>query len=375
MTDSKNIPDHNSNGLIYKIGITLIPGVGDVNGKKLIAYCGGAEAIFKEKKKNLLKIPGIGEATVNSIISQKVLERAEKEIEFIDKYKITPLFFSDKAYPQRLKHCTDSPLMLYYMGNTDLNNPRIISIVGTRRASEYGREICNKIIEGLTDLNVLVISGLAYGIDTNAHKTALKNNLATVGILAHGLDRIYPGANKSLAEKMVLNGGLLTDFLSKTNPDRENFPKRNRIIAGISDATIVIESAIKGGALITANIANSYNRDVFAVPGKLTDKYSEGCNFLIKTNRAALIQTAKDVKYIMRWESESNKTGRQKKLFIELKPEEELVIDILKEKEEVGIDYIVLKSKLSNTKIASILLNLEFEGIVKCMPGKMFKYL
>ncbi|OQX80050.1 MAG: DNA protecting protein DprA [Bacteroidetes bacterium 4484_249] len=375
MTDSKNIPDHNSNGLIYKIGITLIPGVGDVNGKKLIAYCGGAEAIFKEKKKNLLKIPGIGEATVNSIISQKVLERAEKEIEFIDKYKITPLFFSDKAYPQRLKHCTDSPLMLYYMGNTDLNNPRIISIVGTRRASEYGREICNKIIEGLTDLNVLVISGLAYGIDTNAHKTALKNNLATVGILAHGLDRIYPGANKSLAEKMVLNGGLLTDFLSKTNPDRENFPKRNRIIAGISDATIVIESAIKGGALITANIANSYNRDVFAVPGKLTDKYSEGCNFLIKTNRAALIQSAKDVKYIMRWESESNKTGRQKKLFIELKPEEELVIDILKEKEEVGIDYIVLKSKLSNTKIASILLNLEFEGIVKCMPGKMFKYL
>jgi len=362
-------------GLIYQIGITLIPGIGDVNGKKLIAYCSGAEAVFKEKRKNLMKIPGIGEATVNSIISQKVLERAEKEIEFINKYKITPLFFSDKAYPQRLKHCIDSPLMLYYMGSADLNSPRIVSIVGTRRASEYGKEICNKIIEGLIDLNVLVISGLAYGIDTNAHKTALKNNLATVGILAHGLDRIYPAANKSLAEKMVLNGGLLTDFLSKTNPDRENFPKRNRIIAGISDATIVIESAIRGGALITANIANSYNRDVFAVPGKLTDKYSEGCNFLIKTNRAALIQSAKDVKYIMRWESESKKTARQKKLFTEFSPDEELVMNILKEKEEVGIDYIVLKSKLSSSKIASILLNLEFEGIVKCLPGKMFKCL
>ena len=361
--------------LVFQIGITLIPGIGDINGKKLIAYCGGAEAVFKEKKKALLKIPGIGASTVDSIISQKILKRAEEEIKFIQRYNIKPLFFTDKSYPQRLKHCIDGPIMLFYKGNADLNTSRIVGVVGTRNASEYGKETGNKILEELAELDILVISGLAYGIDTIAHKSALKYNLKTVGVLAHGLDKIYPAANKSLAEKMVLNGGLITEFLNKSNPDRENFPKRNRIIAGMIDALIVVESAIRGGALITANIANSYDRDVFAVPGKLTDKFSEGCNFLIKTNRAALIQTAKDVKYIMRWESKSKKTARQKKLFTEFSPEEELVMNILNEEEEIGIDYIVLKSKLSNTKIASILLNLEFEGIVKCLPGKMFKCL
>lgn len=361
--------------LIYQIGITLIPGIGDINGKKLISYCGGAEAVFKESKKNLLKIPGIGNSTVQSILSQKILERAESEIKFIEKFGITPLFFSEKEYPQRLKHCEDGPLMLYYKGNADLNTERIVGIVGTRRATEYGKEMCDNIVEGLTDLNVLIISGLAYGIDTHAHKAALNNNLQTVGVLAHGLDRIYPYANRSLAEKMVQNGGLLTDFKSKTNPDRENFPKRNRIIAGLIDALIVTESAARGGALITANIANSYNRDVFAIPGKVGDKHSEGCNFLIKTNKAALAQSAEDIKYIMRWELSSDKQAKQKKLFIELTEEEEIIINILKENSESGIDYIVHKSGLSNSKVAAILLNLEFEGLVKSLPGKIYKIL
>jgi len=361
--------------LIYQIGISLIPGIGDVNGKKLVSYCGGAEAVFKEKKPALMKIPGIGLSTVSSILSQKVLSRAEEEIAFIEKFNVAPLFYTDKKYPQRLKHCMDGPMMLYFKGNADLNTPRIISIVGTRTASEYGKDICAKFVEDLAELDVIVVSGLAYGIDTHAHKSSLKNDIATIGILAHGLDRIYPQANKSLAEKMVLNGGLLTDYLSKTIPDRENFPKRNRIVAGIADAVIVIESAIRGGALITANIANSYNRDVFAVPGKLNDKYSEGCNFLIKTNRAALLQSVKDIKYIMQWESDTDKSPKQQKLFKELSPEEELIVNILKENNEVSIDYIVLKSKLSTSKIASILLNLEFEGIVKSLPGKMYKCL
>ncbi len=361
--------------LIYQIGISLIPGVGDINGKKLISYCGGAEAVFKEKKQALMKIPGIGFSLVNSILSQKVLERAEEEIGFIEKHKISPLFYTDKKYPQRLKHCIDGPMMIYYKGNADLNSTRIISIVGTRKATEYGKEFCAKLVADLTGLDLMVVSGLAYGIDTHAHKSAVKNEMATVGILAHGLDRIYPQVNKSLAEKMVKNGGLLTDFISKTNPDRENFPKRNRIVAGISDATVVIESAIKGGALITANIANSYNRDVFAFPGRVNDHYSEGCNFLIKTNRAALIQSAKDIKYIMQWEPESGKIPKQHKLFKELSQEEELIVNILKENEETSIDYIVLKSKLSMSKIASILLNLEFDGIVKSLPGKMYKCL
>ncbi len=361
--------------LIFQIGITLIPGIGDINGKKLVAYCGGAEAVFKEKKKALLKIPGIGASTVDSILSQKVLKRAEDEVKFIERYNIEPLFFTEKGYPQRLKHCIDGPIMLFFKGKADLNTSRIVGVVGTRNASEYGKETGNKILEELAELDVLVVSGLAYGIDTVAHKSALKNNLKTVGVLAHGLDRIYPAVNKSLAEKMVLNGGLITDFLSKTNPDRENFPKRNRIIAGMVDALIVVESAIRGGALITANIANSYDRDVFAFPGKISDKYSEGCNFLIKTNKAALIQSGKDISYIMQWESQSKKPPKQHKLFAELDSEEKIIIEIVQKGVTCSIDYIVLQSKLSNSKIASILLNLEFKGFVKNLPGKMYKCL
>lgn len=361
--------------LLYQIGITLIPGVGDIVGKKLIAYCGSVEAVFKEKKKLLLKIPGIGKSTVNSVINQKILERAEEEIRFIEKYKIDTLFYLDDKYPYRLKQCEDSPMLLFYKGTADLNAPKIISIVGTRKASEYGKEICSSLIEGLIEQNILIVSGLAYGIDTCAHKTSLESNLKTVGVLAHGLDKVYPQLNKSLAEKMLNNGGLLTEFLSKTTPDRENFPKRNRIIAGLSDAVIVIESAIRGGALITADIANSYNRDVFAVPGRLYDKYSQGCNNLIKTNRAALVQSAEDIKYIMGWEIMKKKPKKQQRLFIKLSPEEETIVNILKEKQELGIDKISSLSKLSASKVASALLNLEFEGIIKCLPGKVYRML
>jgi DNA processing protein len=346
-----------------------------VNGKKLISYCGSVEAVFREKKKALLKIPGIGESTVASIVSQNVLERAEEEIVFMEKYKISPLFYTDKTYPQRLKHCIDSPIMLYYKGSADLNKQKIISVVGTRRASDYGKEICIQLIEDLAPLNVLVVSGLAYGIDAKAHQAALQFGLETVGVLAHGLDRIYPYAHRTMAEKMIRSGGLITDFLSKTNPDRENFPKRNRIIAGMSDALIVVESAIRGGALITANIANSYSRDVFAVPGKVNDKFSEGCNYLIKTNKAALIQSAKDIEYIMLWEEKSTASSIQKKLFEELEPDEELIYNIIQDKKEVSVDYLVLQSQFSNSKIAALLLNLEFKGLVKSLPGKMYKSL
>ncbi len=361
--------------LLYQIGITLIPGVGDIVGKKLIAYCGSVEAVFKEKKKLLLKIPGIGVQTVNSIINQKILERAEEEIKFIEKYKIDTFFYLDDKYPYRLKQCEDSPMLLFYKGNADLNAPKIISIVGTRKSSEYGKEICSSLIEGLIEQNILIISGLAYGIDTCAHKISLENNLKTVGVLAHGLDKIYPQLNKSLAEKIIKSGGLLSEFLSKTIPDRENFPKRNRIIAGLSDAVIVIESAVRGGALITADIANSYNRDVFAVPGRLYDKYSKGCNNLIKTNRAALVQSAEDIKYIMGWEITKKKPKKQQQLFIKLSPEEETIVNILKEKQELGIDKISSLSKLTISKVASALLNLEFEGIIKCLPGKVYRML
>lgn len=358
--------------LLQQIALTLIPGVGDINGKKLVAYCGGAEAVFKESKRNLLKIPGMGEATADAITKHNVFARAEEEIKFIEKEGITPLYFLDENYPFRLKQCMDSPILLYTKGNTEFNCDKIVSIVGTRRASEYGREFCDKIVEDLAELNVMVVSGLAYGIDTQAHKSALKHGLKTVGVLAHGLDRLYPQQNSSLANKMLEQGGLVTDFTSKTNPDRENFPKRNRIVAGLCDALIVIESAKRGGALITANIANSYSRDVFALPGKVNDKYSEGCNFLVKTNKASLMQSAQDVRYIMNWLEKPN-AGKQTKLFRELNQEEQLVMDILEENDECSIDFIVLNSKLASSKIAAVLLNLEFDGMVKSLPGKMFK--
>jgi len=362
--------------LIYKLALTLIPGVGSVNGKSLVAYCGGVKAVFMEKKRALLKIPGIGEQTVNAIVNHNVFERAEVELAFIEKNNIASLFYLDNEYPVRLKQCHDSPLMLYFKGTADLNVPKIVALVGTRKATEYGRDICRRIIEGLVEHNVLVVSGLAYGIDTWSHKAALDNNLETVGVLGHGLDRIYPFANRSLAEKMVESGGLLCEYMSNTMPDRENFPMRNRIIAGISDAVVVVEAGATGGALITAEIANSYNRDVFAVPGRLGDPHSEGCNKLIKINKAALIQSAKDISYLLNWDdSKVPKKNIQRQLFVNLTADEELIINVLKEKGDLDIDTLLIESKILPAKAAAILLNLEFEGVLRCLPGKVYRLL
>jgi DNA processing protein len=360
--------------LIYKIALTLIPGVGSVNGKSLVAYCGGVKAVFTEKKRALLKIPGIGEQTVNAIATHNVFGRAEEELSFIEKNKIRPLFYLDKEYPIRLKQCHDSPLLLYYKGNADLNVPKVVAMVGTRNATEYGRDMCRRIVEGLVENNVLVVSGLAYGIDTWSHKTALDNKLETVGVLGHGLDRIYPYANRSLAEKILENGGLLAEYISNTLPDRENFPMRNRIIAGMSDAVVVVEAGVTGGALITAEIANSYNRDVFAVPGRIGDPHSEGCNKLIKINKAALIQSARDISYLLNW-NESKLPGKtvQRQLFLNPTPDEELIINKLKEKGDLDIDTLLIETALLPAKAANILLNMEFDGILRCLPGKVYR--
>lgn len=361
-----------NNKLIYEIGLTLIRGIGDVNGKKLVAYCGSPEAIFKESKSALLKIPGIGKSTVNSIKSQKVLDHAESEIEFINKFKIKPLFYTDPEYPARLLNCEDNPLMLYYKGNANLNYQRVIAIVGTRRATNYGKSRCEEIIDDLKNRNVLVVSGLAYGIDSCAHRSSLEFGMNTIGVLGHGLDRIYPAHNRKLAEKMIDQGGLLTEFTSNTKPDRENFPKRNRIVAGMADAVLVVESDRKGGALITAEIGNSYNRDVFAVPGRIGDDYSRGCHFLIKTNRSALVESGNDIAYMMGWEDIIVEKKTQKELFVNLSDEEKLIMKTILENGELAIDQITIKTKLSTSKVAASLLNLEFEGLVKSLPGKLY---
>lgn len=365
------------NDLIYKIGITLIDGVGDINAKNLISYCGSAEAVFKEKKARLMKIPGIGSVTASAVVNQKVLSRAEEEVKFITRHKIAPLFFTDENYPKRLKHCADGPVMLYYKGTANLNETRILSIVGTRNATDYGKKNCEVLVKGLAAHPILIVSGLAYGIDICAHKAALENDMSTIGVIAHGLDRIYPPVHRSTAQKMVGKGGLLTDFISKTNPDKENFPKRNRIVAGIADATVVIESGKEGGSLITADIANSYNRDVFAFPGRVDDNYSEGCNFFIRTNRATLVRSAEDILYSMGWEekesSKVEKLKRQKELFVELSPEEKTVVDYLQNNVRVNIDDLSCNTNLSMGRLSSVLLTLEFSGLIKSLPGKMYE--
>jgi len=360
--------------LKYRIGITLIPGIGDVLAKNLISYCGSVEGVFKEKKTALQKIPGIGETLANVVRKQNVLGRAEEEIKFIRKYKISPLFYLDDAYPQRLKHCADSPVLIYYKGKAELNMKRIVSIVGTRNVTAYGKKICNSLIEGLAGHDILIASGLAYGVDICAHKAALLNGLPTVGVMAHGLDKIYPAVHRSIAEKMLENGGLLTDFMSKTQPDAQNFPKRNRIVAGMADATIVIESKEEGGSLITADIANSYSRDVFAFPGKADDEFSVGCNRLIKNNKAGLIESSDDVLRLMSWEKNPKKVkaNPQKSLFLNLSPDEEKVVSIIREKNNINVDELSFASHLSQGKLSMLLLNLELTGVVRSMPGKMY---
>tara|TARA_B100000809_G_scaffold57505_2_gene53641 strand:+ start:15478 stop:16581 length:1104 start_codon:yes stop_codon:yes gene_type:complete len=360
--------------LLYHIAITSIPNIGDITAKKLIAYCGSSEQVFKEKKSVLEKIPGIGAVNAQKILTHKTeaLAIAEEELVFIQKNGIVPLFFSNDNYPQRLRNCEDGPVLIYSQGNVDYNNQKVVSIVGTRKATEYGKDFCDKIVAGLAPHKPLIVSGLAYGIDVCAHKSSIKNNLPTVGVLAHGLDRLYPAQHKGVANQMIENGGLLSDFKSRTNPDRENFPKRNRIVAGISDLTIVIESSKKGGSLITAHIANDYNRDVFALPGRLGDSQSEGCNNLIKTNKAALIQSVKDIEYIMGWETKKKSKVIQHQLFVELTPEQKVIVDIISKKGKIGVDELSIQAKLPMSKIASELLDMEFSGVVKTLPGKVY---
>ncbi|MCZ2277904.1 MAG: DNA-processing protein DprA [Bacteroidia bacterium] len=361
--------------LKFRIALTLIEGVGNVNARSLVAYCGSVEAIFKEKKRNLEKIPGIGPTTAQRIHAFDLFDKAEKECSFIERHNIQSLFYLDQAFPWRLKNCTDAPVMLYYKGIQDLNHQRLIAIVGTRNASEYGKQVTEKITEDLKAYDVVIVSGLAYGIDITAHKTALKNEMNTIGVVAHGLDRIYPAVHKATAEQMIEQGGLLTEFITNTKPDRENFPQRNRIVAGICDAVVVIEAARSGGALITADIANSYNRDVFAVPGRTSDTYSQGCNHFIKINKAALAESAADIAYMMGWEIEKkveNKT-QQRQLFIELDGDEKTVYNFISQNGKSHIDLITGKVSLPVSKLSATLLSLEFKGLLKSLPGKMYE--
>jgi len=359
--------------LLHQIALTMLTDVGDLTAKKLIAYCGGVEAVFSESVNSLRKIPNISSKVIQSIKNQKVFSEAEKEINFIEKNNITPLFYLDKSYPQRLKACNDGPILLYSKGNANFNAERSIAIVGTRQASEYGLEICNEIVSDLGGSDTLIVSGLAYGIDACSHRNAVKNSLSTVGVLGHGLDRIYPSQHRELSEQMMHKGGVLTEFRQGVIPDRQNFPMRNRIVAGMTDATLVIESKARGGSLITAYLAFNYNRDVFAIPGRPKDKNAIGCNNLIKNNVAQLVLSSNDIKKALNWDDNESVNSVQKQLFIDLDENEQKVVDVMSFDTDIQIDKISIDCGLSMSKTAVVLLNLEFKGVVKTLPGKQYR--
>lgn len=364
------------NKQVYEIAITMLPGVGDVLAKNLIAYCGSAEAVFAEKKRALEKIPGIGSATAAKIKAASPLKRAEDELTYIDKHEITTLFYLDEAYPKRLKHCSDSPILLYFRGKGSLNPERAISIVGTRNATPYGREITETVVRDCKPYNTTVVSGLAYGIDIAAHKAAVDQHMPTIGVLAHGLDRIYPQLHVKIAEQMLERGGLLTEFPSGTNPDRENFPKRNRIIAGMSDATVVIEAAEKGGALITAELAHGYNRDVFAIPGRINDPFSAGCNRLIFLNKAAILRQAKDLEFYLNWQLENRTIKPQTpKLFIEVSHAEQPIAEVLRTAGKMQIDTLCTLAALPVNRVLNLLFSLELKGAIRAHPGRVYEWI
>lgn len=362
---------------LHQIALSKIKGVGPKTARSLLTHCGSVDAIFHASKEELLRIPNIGHVTVESILSKSYMSLAEEELKFVEKHNIEVLSVTDDSYPKRLRQCADAPLVLYFKGNTNLNPQYAVSIVGTRNATSYGKGICDDLVTELAELGVQVISGLAYGIDVQAHRMALKHNLSTIGVLGHGLDTIYPAPHREVASKMLENGGLLTEFPSQTKPDRMNFPARNRIIAGLSDVTIVIEAAKKGGALITAEIANSYNRDVCAFPGAIDQEYSEGCNYLIKTHRAHLIRNAADLLYLLGWERSKPEThGKQLRLLPpDLNTDETSLYSFILEKETAHIDDIARHLGWPLSKLAMILLDLEINEHIISLPGKIYKNL
>lgn len=364
----------NNNDLLYQVALTMVPQIGPVQAKLLLQHC-NIEEIFHAKRSFLERIEGIGPVRASCITSFRDFNLAEKEIRFIEKYNIRTLFITDEKYPRRLLTCYDSPTLLYFKGDLNLNAEKIISVIGTRHNSDYGRMITEKLIKELAGTGIVVISGLAFGIDAIAHKAALKNNLSTVAVLAHGLDQVYPYEHRHLATEMIKNGGgMLTEFRSLTKPDKHNFPSRNRIVAGMSDAVVVIETGAKGGSMITVDLANGYNKDVFAIPGRATDAKSTGCHDLIRTNKAQLITSGDELLEIMQWKNSEKSLPKkiQRELFIELAPEEKIIIEILKEKNAVHIDEINLRSGLSSSTIAGAVLNLEMQGVVRARPGKFY---
>lgn len=352
--------------------------VGDILAKKLIATAGSAAQIYKGKKHLVHKIHGVGKHTLEHLFDKKYLRNAQLELEHINKTGVKFRYFLEDIYPKNLQQCIDSPILLFEDGKIDLTNRRVISIVGTRNMTRYGKEFCERLIEDLVPYNPIIVSGFAYGVDICAHKAAMKNGLQTIAVLAHGFDHIYPKVHKRYIHEVNENGGFFTEFFHNETPYRENFLKRNRVVAGLSQATIIIESAEKGGSLVTADIANSYDRDVFALPGKVSDPFSKGCNDLIRNHQAHLLQPAEDIVKLLNWDLDDDQKPKtqkviQKQLFLELNSEEEKVYKYLNENGQQLLDEIAVQTDMPVYQMATLLLNLELKGVIRPLPGKLFE--
>jgi DNA processing protein len=360
--------------LLYQLALGDVPYIGNVHAKILSEHFATARDIFRAGQQKLEKIEGIGEIRARSIASFRNFGKAEAEQEFISKHGISATFIKNADYPKRLLNCYDPPALLFYRGSISFNKSKMVAIVGTRGNSDYGKQITEKIVRELAKLEVIVVSGLAYGIDALAHRAALKNNIPTIGVTAHGLDTIYPPENASLAKNMIQCGAILTEFRSKTPPDKYNFPSRNRIVAGMCDATIIIESGLKGGSMITADMASGYNRDVFAVPGRLTDPGSAGCNYLISSNKAIPFRDVSEMALAMGWtEQHAVHAHNQKALFTDLSDTEKNIIALLQQKGPLGIDDLTMYSGISSGSMAAALLKLELNFITERLPGKIYR--
>ncbi|MGI4738036.1 MAG: DNA-processing protein DprA [Janthinobacterium lividum] len=365
--------------LYHELALTLLPGIGPQLTRQLMSYGSSAKNVFMLPPGKLRRIPGVGEATIKILTGPargQALAQAETSLRKAEKEGVAILFYTSKQFPARLKLIPDAPVLLYYQGPADLNAPKTVAIVGTRQATDYGREQTEAIVRGLVAHNPVVISGLAYGIDILAHRAALQEGLATVGVMATGLDVIYPAAHRKTAEKMRETGGLLTEFAFGTQPDRYNFPQRNRIIAGLADGTVVVEAAEKGGALITAELALSYDRDVLAVPGNLSSAASAGCNQLIKSNKAALYTQPADLEQLLNWDAALYQTGKFQPTPSyspdDFTSEEYALITVLLATKEALMDDLAWRAQLPIHQVAALLLALEFRGVVRALPGKKF---
>ena len=362
-----------SESLIYQLALSQIPNIGSILAKNLVGYCGGVEAVFAEKLSLLRKIPGIGEKTAKEVYYFKDFDALHQEIEFLKTNQIKSYFFTDKDYPFRLKQVYNAPVLLFHKEENELNERRMLAVIGTRKATQHGKDITHDIIEELKDYKPTIVSGLAYGIDSYAHKSAIELGLSTISVFGHGFDRIYPSQNTNLANKILeSNGSWLTEFVTGTIPDRENFPKRNRIVAGMVDAVLVVESPESGGSIITANMAFENDREVMAIPGRPRDANSMGCHQLIKTNKAHLVDSGEAIAKLLNWDLEVKKTT-QIELPISLGPQEQSIFDALKMYGLLDMDRLSSRTRLSPSVLAYKLLEMEMNHLIRCLPGKQYE--